>query len=45
MQTEIDCLNLWAFENSLQFHRDKGKRLKIQLALTSHFHCRLDKPC
>ena len=27
IQTEIDCLNLWAFENGLQFHPDKCKRL------------------
>ena len=29
LQTEINCLNLWAFENGLQFYPDKCKRLNF----------------
>ena len=29
IQTEIDCLNLWAFENGEQFHPDECKRLNF----------------
>ena len=29
IQTEIDCLSFWAFENGLQFHPDKCERLNF----------------